>query len=146
MSQTANSIFVPNDANIKTRELIGEILVSRAQPKKFIEYLHEDCVCHVIGARHDYPFGGEYRGREQILGLLHRIDAEVELTEHRILNIVVDNDNVALKRETLVRHHGTAAVAKLTVANLLRLRDGKIADAYEYIDTGWLRRLSGDED
>jgi ketosteroid isomerase-like protein len=34
----------------------------------------------------------------------------------------------------------------LTVANLLRLRDGKIANIYEYIDTGWLRRLSGDED
>ncbi len=146
MSQAAKSIFLPEEANRKTRELVAELLVARASPKKLIEYFHEDGVFHVIGTTHDYSFSGVYRGREQIFGLLRRIDAEVELGEHRILNIIVDGDYVAIRRTTLARHHGTSAFARLTVANLLRLRDGKIAEAYEYVDTCWLKRLSGDED
>jgi hypothetical protein len=44
----------------------------------------------VIGASHDYSFSGDYAGREQILDLFHRIDTDIEMHEHRILNIVVD--------------------------------------------------------
>jgi ketosteroid isomerase-like protein len=139
-------MFLPDEPGRKTRELIGQILLSRSQPKKLIEYFHEDGVFHVIGTTHDYSFSGVYRGREQILGLLHRIDAEVELGDHKILNVVIDGDNVAIRRTTQARHHGTSAFAKLMVANLMRLRDGKIAEAYEYVDTCWLRRLSGEHE
>ncbi len=70
----------------------------------------------------------------------------MELGDHKILNIVVDGDMVAVRRSVEARHYGTSAFARLLVGNLLRLREGKIAEAYEYVDTCWLRRLSGEED
>lgn len=146
MSQASQSIFMPEEANRKARELVAAILASRTEPKRFVEYFHEDGVVHVIGTSHDYTFSGDYRGRAQICALLQRIDMEVELGEHKILNMIVDGDNVAIRRSAEARHHGTSAFARLLIGNLLRLRDGRIAEAFEYVDTCWLRRLSGDED
>ena len=120
------------------------ILFLRSQPEKFIEYFHDDAVWHVIGKCWDYSFGGDYRGHAEILALIRRIDGEVALSDHRILNIVVEGDTIAIRRTASVRHHGTAAVEKLVIGNFARFRDDKIAEAWEYLDTCWLQRMSGD--
>jgi ketosteroid isomerase-like protein len=146
MSQPETSLFLPAQARAQLRARVGEILSARSVPRKIIEYFHEDSVFHVIGTSHDYSFSGDYAGREQILDLFHRIDTDIEMQDHRILNIIVDSDNVALRRSTLVRHRGTSARARLLVGNFVRFRDEKIAEIYEYVDTCWLKRLSGDEE
>jgi ketosteroid isomerase-like protein len=144
--QSDKSKFLPEEANRNVRQLLAEILFSRNQPKKFIEYFHADAIWHVIGRIRDYSFSGQYRGHQEILALMHRIDGEVVLSDHKILNIVVEGDNIALRRSASVRHHGTAATDKLLIGNFARFRDGKIAEAYEYLDTCWLKRLSGEVD
>ena len=146
MSEPVQSQFMPDDAGQKLRQLTGMILFLRNQPAKFIEYFHPDAAWHLIGKIRDYSFAGVYRGHAEILGLMKRIDAEVALSDHRILNIVVEGDTIAIRRSALARHHGTAAVEKLVIGNYARFRDDKIAEAYEYLDTSWLRRLAGDED
>lgn len=146
MPQASQSKFMPDETNRPALELLAAILAARSEPKKFTEFFHEDGVIHIIGTNRDYAFSGVYRGREQILSLLLRIDAEVEQGDHNILNVVVDGDNIAVRRMTSLRHHGTSAFTRIFVANLLRVRDGKIAEGYEYVDTSWLRRISGDDD
>jgi ketosteroid isomerase-like protein len=146
VTQSDPSIFCPVDPNAKMRELVAEILYSRAKPEKFVEYFHDDAVCHIVGVSREYAFSGSYRGREQLMAMLRRIDGEVELSDHRVLNLVVDGDNAALRRSVVVRHHGTSAVTRLIIGNLLRFRDFKVVEAYEYADTCWLRRLSGESE
>lgn len=146
MTRPDPSIFCPEDPNGRMRELVAEILYSRARPAKFVEYFHDDAVIHIVGVSREYAFSGSYRGHDQIMAMLQRIDGEVELSDHKVLNLVVDGDNAALRRSVVVRHHGTSAVTRLIIGNLLRFRDFKVVEAYEYADTCWLRRLSGEDE
>ena len=146
MTARKTSIFLPETANGRTRELVIATLESRADPAKCVEYFHEDAVFYVLGRLCDYPASGVFRGREQILGHFRQIDSEVECSERKILNLVVEGDKVGVRRSVVVRHHGTAAVSQLIFADFVKFRGEKIAEVFEYADTAWLKRLSGDED
>jgi ketosteroid isomerase-like protein len=139
-------LFLPSEARTHIHALVGKILSLRSEPQRMIDYFHDDCVFHVIGTSHDYSFSGDYRGRNQLLDLFRRIDTDIEMQDHKILNLVIDGDRVGLRRSTMVRHRGTSARARLLVGNFIRFRDDRIAEIYEYVDTCWLKRLSGDED
>jgi ketosteroid isomerase-like protein len=146
VSAYANLAFMPESSHRRTRELISEVLWAHADPAKCAQYFHDDGVFCIIGRICDYSFSGVFRGRRQITDLFRRIAGEVELSDHRILNLVIDGDQVGLRRSVVVRHRGTAARTRLILGNLVRMRDGKIAEVHEYADTAWLKRLSGDED
>jgi ketosteroid isomerase-like protein len=139
-----NAIFFPKGANQPARDLVFEVLRTRADPSACIVHFHEDAVFTMIGRMCDYSFSGVFRGRAQILDLFRRVDAEIEMSEHKILNLVIEGDSVALRRSVVVRHYGTAAMTGLIIGNFVRFREGKIAEIHEYSDTAWLRRLSGD--
>lgn len=146
MTKSEESMFLPRAAGSGLRDLVAEALRARVDPAKCLEFLDEACVFHVVGRPEDYPYSGSYRGRAQIIELLRRIDADVETSERRLLNMIVDGDRIALRRSVVARHHGTAAVARLVFADLATVRDGRIVEIYEYADTCWLKRLAGDED
>jgi|GEM_PF-6899846 len=146
MTARETSIFLPETANERTRELIVEALQARADPAKCVEYFHEDAVFYVLGRICDYSASGVFRGRDQILDHFRRINSEVECSERKILNLVVEGDKVGVRRSVVVRHHGTAAVSRLIFADFVKFRGEKIAEVFEYADTAWLKRLSGDED
>jgi hypothetical protein len=80
------------------------------------------------------------------MAMMRRIDGEVEMSDHRVLNLLVDGDNAALRRSVVVRHHGTAACTRLIIGNFVRFRNARIFEVYEYAETSWLRRLSGDDE
>lgn len=140
------SKFFPGDRDRSTHDLVHEVLFARADHAKFIGFFHDDAVFTVIGQIYDYLFSGVYRGKDNILDLLRRIDAEIEMTDHKILNLVVDGDRAGLRRSVRIRHRGTAASRPLIVANFVAVRDGRIAELYEYVDTVWLKQMSGDDD
>jgi ketosteroid isomerase-like protein len=145
MTALDRSMFLPKTAHQGTRELVVAALAARSDPAKYVQYFHEDAVLHMIGRVCDYSLSGDFRGREQILGLFRRIDAEVICSERTILGLVVEDGKAALRRSVVVRHRGTSASAKLIFADLVRVRGDKIAEMFEYADTAWLKRLSGDE-
>jgi ketosteroid isomerase-like protein len=128
-----------------TRELIHRLHRARADHDAFLSFFHKDCRLTIVGQAPDYPFSGIYVGKSGVRALLQRIDGQVELTEGRILNLLVDGDRVALRRSVSVRHRGTAATIRLAVANLIRFRGGKVLSISEYIDTAWLKKLSDEE-
>jgi ketosteroid isomerase-like protein len=140
------SDFLSANPDRSVHELVRDILLARADYAKFATYLQEDAVFTFVGHICDLSYSGVYRGREQILDLLRRIDAEVELSDHKILNLIVDGDTFGLRRSTLVRHRGTSATQLLVLGNIVTLRDGKIAEGYEYVDTSWLKKISGEQD
>lgn len=140
------STFFPDDRDRSTHDLIQEILFARADHAKFMSFVQDDAIFTMTGQIYDYPFSGVYRGKDNILDLLRRIDAEIEMSDHRILNLVVDGDRAGLRRSVRIRHRGTSAARPLIVANFVTLRDGRIAELYEYVDTVWLKQMSGDAD
>lgn len=145
MPDCEKSPFLPEKASPHLRELVWAVLRARADPQQCIDYFHDDAVLHMIGRIYDYSFSGVYRGKAQILDLFRRVDAEVELSDHKILNLIVDDGRAGLRRSVHVRHYGTAAEASLVIGNFVVFRESRIARAWEYADTAWLKKLSGDE-
>jgi ketosteroid isomerase-like protein len=144
MTALDTSRFLPKTAHQGTREVIEAALAARPDPAKYVQYFHEDAVLHMIGRMCDYSLSGDFRGREAILGLYKRFETEVICTERTILGLVVEDGKAALRRSVVIRHRGTAARAKLIFADLITVRGDKIVEMFEYADTAWLKRLSGD--
>jgi ketosteroid isomerase-like protein len=116
-------------------------LAARDDHAKFATLLHDDAVITLIGDVCDYPLSGCYRGRQQIFDLLRRIDREFERSGHKILNLVVDGDKVGMRRSVVIRHRGTAVCRLLTLGAFAVVRDGKLAELHEYVDTTWLKQI-----
>ncbi len=129
-----------------TYDLVQEILAARHDHMKFLDFCHHDAVFTFTGGIRDYPFSGVYCGRDNILDLLRRIDVEVEMSDHKILNLIVDGERVGLRRSLRIRHRGTSASRTLVVGNFLTIRGWRIAALSEYVDTTWLKQLSGGAD
>nr|WP_272884840.1 nuclear transport factor 2 family protein [Candidatus Rhodoblastus alkanivorans] len=146
VTQQDFSEFFPEDPHRSRHDLVLEVLTARADHARFIEFFHEDAIFTMAGHIYDHLFSGVFRGRENILGLLQKIDAEIETSDPRILNLIVDGDKIGLRRSLLVRHRGTAAAGRLVLGDFAILRDGKFAEVFEYVDTGWLKQLSGEDD
>ncbi len=126
--------------------MVAALFRARGEPEKFVEFFHEDAVLHMVGRPSDNTFSGDYRGRAQILALLRRIDGEVERGGDKLHSLVIDGDKAALRRSVVVRHRGTAMVATLFIGAFAIFRDDWIAEAWEYHDTAWIKRISGNED
>jgi ketosteroid isomerase-like protein len=125
------SQFFPSVPDRSTHDLVLEILAARHDHMKFLGFFHDDAVFTMTGEIHDYLFSGVYRGKDNILGLLQRIDAEIEMSDHKILNLVVDGDRVGLRRSLRIRHRGASASRPLVVGNFATFRDRRIAELYE---------------
>jgi ketosteroid isomerase-like protein len=128
-----------------TRDLVMHAHRKRYDLAAFLAYFQDDCTFQIVGRVPDYPFSGVHVGKAGVGALLRRIDAQIEQTEDRILNLLVDGDRVAVRRSVVVRHYGTAARTRLVVGDIFTLRDGKVAEIIEYVDTAWLKTLTGDE-
>jgi ketosteroid isomerase-like protein len=146
MTAHERSVFLPETVHRRTRDVVVAALEARPDPAKYAQCFHEDGVLHIIGRVCDYSLSGVFRGREQILNLFRRIDAEVICSERTILGLVIEDGKAALRRSVVVRHRGTSASAKLIFADMVKVRGDKISEMFEYADTAWLKRLSGDED
>jgi ketosteroid isomerase-like protein len=140
------SEFLPDVSGRPQLDFVREVLEARGDYEKFLDFFVDDAVLTVVGRIYDYAFSGVYRGRENIHALLRRIDAEIEMSDHKILNLVVDADKIGLRRSVLVRHRGTAAARRLILGNFVTMRDGKIAELHEYVDTVWLKKIAGEGD
>ena len=147
MTARDTSIFLPETANGRTRELIIAIIEARADPAKCVEFFHEDAVFHVLGRICDYSVSGLFRGREQILGHFRRIDSEVECSERKIFE---SRRRGRQGRRSPQRRRPPSRHRRRLATDFRGFRDfsgfEKIAEVFEYADTAWLKRLSGDED
>ncbi|HUO55548.1 MAG TPA: nuclear transport factor 2 family protein, partial [Rhodoblastus sp.] len=126
MTPRDRSEFLPEEPDRPIHDLVREALAARDDYRRFMEFFREDASVVIVGRIYDYLFSGTYHGRDNIFALLRRIDGEIEMSDHKLHNLVVDGDKVALRRSVLVRHRGTAATRRLILANLATLREGRI--------------------
>jgi ketosteroid isomerase-like protein len=138
--------FLPEDPNAATRSLIWELIKRRESPELFIQLFHEDAVVHVVGSRQDQPIYGSHRGHAQILQAMRAVDSTVELLRRKILAVVVDGDSFATRRLAEMRHRGTSVVVVFMESSIVRMRQGRIAEVFEYVDTAAVQLFDGDHD
>jgi ketosteroid isomerase-like protein len=135
--------FIGHDPRAAIRELVFHVFATRFDLNTFMNFFHDDAVMHIVGRVADYPFSGDYVGRSAIRAVLERMDSEVEQTQGEILNLLIEDDRIAIRRANALRHYGTAARMNLMVSDLIRFQDSKITELHEYIDTTWHERLAG---
>ncbi|WP_294540220.1 nuclear transport factor 2 family protein [uncultured Rhodoblastus sp.] len=133
--------FVPEESHPQIRALVERMLALRSRPEEFIALFQPDAMMHMVGDRRDWPYFGTYRGHAQILELLHRIGREFERLSDRLLNIVIDGENFAMRRLLEVRHHGSSQLALLVLGDFVRTRGGLIDEFFQYSDTATACRL-----
>jgi hypothetical protein len=115
----------------------------RERPEAFIHLFCPDAVLHMVGDRRQCRFYGTYQGHDEILGLLHDVDAEFERRDQRLLNAVVDGNGFAIRRLVEIQHRGSSESALVVVGHVARTRAGLFEEVFEYADTATFVRLMG---
>lgn len=133
--------FIPAESGAKLRSLIARGMDSRARPEDFIALFQPDAVLRMVGDRRQCRLFGEYRGHAEILQLLKDVDAEFERRDHRLLNLVVDGDNCAVRRLVEIKHRGSSQSGLVVIGHFIRTRSGLISEVFEYSDGATIRRL-----
>jgi len=116
----------------------------RGLPEQFILLFHADAVVHIMGSRQDQHFYGTHRGHAQILQVMRSIDVAVEVRYRQILGVVVDGDRFAARLLVEMRHRGTAVVVNFMLGSVVRMRQGRIAEVFEFVDTTAVQLFDGD--
>ncbi|MBB4196705.1 ketosteroid isomerase-like protein [Rhodoblastus sphagnicola] len=132
------------DSIASIRELVFHAYATRFDLDVFLGFFHDDAVFHIVGRVPNYPFSGDYAGKAAIRAALERIDGEIEQTNGELLNVLVEGDAIAIRRRNTLRHRGTSARIDVMVGNLIKFRDRKMTELYEYVDTTWHAKLTGD--
>jgi len=131
----AGEFDMSDGARAAIRGLVAQALASRADVDVFLSFFHDDAVFHMTGCVADFSFAGVYAGKRAIRAMLRRIDVEVEFSDAKILNLLIDDDRIALLRGARARHRGTAARIDLVASNFIRFKDLKVCEIHEHFDT-----------
>lgn len=98
-----------------------------------LDLLAEDVAWHSLAAP-GIPWGGTFHGRAGVERYFAEIDRLVQLTAYEVERIIVQGDwAVTLARGT-GRFHATGEVVSIPKADMVRLRDGRVAEFREYYD------------
>jgi ketosteroid isomerase-like protein len=136
--------IMAEDPRAAIRDVVAQVLAARADPDAFLGFFHEDAVFFMTGSIPTFPFAGVYAGKAAIRAMVKRIDIEVEHMAMETLQLLVDDDRLALLRRVSLRHRGTAARVDLIVCDFVRFRDFKVTEIHEHFDTHSYASLAGD--
>lgn len=81
------------------------------------------------------PWCGERVGRDGVAAYFAALAAECRILDYRIGRIIVDGDWAAVTATLHARFHRTGIEQELAKVDVLRLRDGEVAEFREYYDT-----------
>ena len=89
------------------------------------------------------PHGVSRRGKDACTELGRAMNVFFEYVTHRIDELVVDGDRVALKRTARLRSRGSGIEVDVAICNFLTFRDGLMVVLEEYPDTQAVAGLGG---
>ncbi len=94
-----------------------------------------DDVRWVSGEEACAPWCGARVGRDGVAAYFAALAAECEILDYRIGQVIVDGDNAAVTATVRARFHRSGIEQVLDKVDVLRLRDGQVAEFREYYDT-----------
>src|SRR3546814_119302 len=81
------------------------------------------------------PGGGGVAGHEGGAAYFERVDAAGTIETFEVVEIIAQDDRAAVTTRLSVRFRGNGRTLTLPKADIVRVRDGKIADFCGYYDT-----------
>jgi uncharacterized protein len=121
--------------------LKGYAALKAGDVASYFDSMTEDVTITYFG---DHLFAGTYRGKPDILSnyvplLLARLDGPIKIT---VTNAIAEGDQVFVEAQGESRTKDGLSYNNL-YGIVLRLRDGKIAEIREYMDTELVKRTFG---
>lgn len=89
----------------------------------------------VSGEEPGAPWCGERVGRDGVAAYFAALAAECRILDYRIGQVIVDGDFAAVTATVRARFHRTGMEQEIAKVDVLRLRDGQVAEFREYYDT-----------
>ena len=82
-----------------------------------------------------FPVSGPRRGRAAVLAVMADIATSFALESYQPDVMIVDAKRAALLSDVSYRQRATDRVLRVRIANFLRLRDGRLIEFREFIDS-----------
>ncbi|MBR0649655.1 nuclear transport factor 2 family protein [Roseomonas terrae] len=81
------------------------------------------------------PWCGCRNGRAGVEQYFAELAAKCSILDYRVGEIIVDGDRVAVTAVVRARYHHSGAEREVTKVDVIRMRDGQVAEFREYYDT-----------
>ncbi len=82
-----------------------------------------------------FPYLGRQRGKAAIAATMKKVHADFEILSYQPIFMVVENDNAGTIVMARLRQRSTDRIIQLLVAHFIRLRDGRIVEIREFMDS-----------
>jgi ketosteroid isomerase-like protein len=101
---------------------------------RVVEHFAPDAVVYYNCTKDGLFAPGVMHGRGAFFASLKRAEEEYEALDGEIVDILVENENAAMRWRTLWRHRGSGRLWSVESAYLLRWRGGAIVEMHEFLD------------
>lgn len=108
---------------------------AKGDPTPFLDAVAEDVTLRLVAPPPHYRFGGERRGRAAFLQVVTEIAQDYEWLDYRLFGTIAERDRVVAITGGRIRHRASDTTMELELADVVRLKDGKIIDIVEFFDT-----------
>lgn len=102
----------------------------------------DDASYNSVASARDFRFAGPNQGRTAVVESLGRIAVDYSLVKYDVLEMVAQDDLVAVHADAAFRHRKTGKVARTEKADIFRMQGGKILEFNEFFDTLTARAAS----
>jgi ketosteroid isomerase-like protein len=123
-----------DEGELRRRVLSITSLRMSGEIDEMLQYFAPDVVVHYHCTKEGLFLPGMLRGATAFRENMRLTDAEYEPLGYEVLDVVVDKENTAVRWRNSWRQRGTGRLTTLDMAHFLRWRNGKVVEAFEYLD------------
>jgi ketosteroid isomerase-like protein len=98
-------------------------------------YIHDDINWVIYAPRKLFGFTGPKHGKQAVLDALGAIAKEYAIESYAPKIILADGDRAAVVSDVTFAQRSSGRILNFRIADVMRLRDGRIVEFEEFIDT-----------
>jgi ketosteroid isomerase-like protein len=98
-------------------------------------YIHDDIDWVIYAPRKLFGFTGPRHGKTAVLEALGQIAKDYSIEDYVPKITIVDGDRAAVLSDVVFAQRSTGRVLNFRIADVMRIRDGRIVEFEEFIDT-----------
>jgi ketosteroid isomerase-like protein len=101
----------------------------------------DDVHFRILGGPPSLPGPWIFDGQRQMIDAIATIDTNLEFLSFDIVDMIIDNSEVAMRWHAFLRNRGTGETGDLSVFDHIVIKDGLITSYTEFLDTEGFRLL-----
>jgi len=124
-------------------ELVRQAYAARSKGdlEDLMAAFHPEAVFTLVGEKRSLQVAGTVQGHRALRETLAGFIATFKFVERQILSEVVEADRAAVHSRLVVRYNPTDATLTTDCLDLLKFRDGKIIELFEFADTALIKDM-----